>query len=123
MSTMKIAEELVALCRAGKNEEVIDKHFHPDIESVENMDMPGIGRVQKGVAAVKAKGAWWIENHEIHEAVVEGPYPNGDRFIVRFKYEVTPKQTGKRISMDETALYTVANGKIVKEEFFYPTGA
>jgi len=26
---------------------------------------------------------------------------------------------GKRMSMDETGLYTVQNGKIVKEEFFY----
>ena len=121
MSTMKIGEELVALCRAGKNEEAIDKLFSADVESVENMDMPGIGRVQKGVAAVKAKGAWWIENNEVHEAVVEGPYPNGDRFIVRFKYDVTFKPTRKRTKMDETALYTVANGKIVKEEFFYPT--
>jgi len=122
MSTMKIGEELVALCRAGKNEEAIDKLFSPDIESVENMDMPGMGRVQKGVAAVKAKGAWWIANNEIHEASVEGPYPNGDRFIVRFKYDVTSKPTGQRTQMDETALYTVKNGKIVKEEFFYPTG-
>ena len=50
---------------------------------------------------------------------VEGPYPNGDRFILHFKYEVTPKQTGKRITLDETGLYTVQDGKIVKEEFFY----
>ncbi len=26
---------------------------------------------------------------------------------------------GKRMAMDEVALYTVANGKIVREEFFY----
>ena len=122
MSTMKIAQELVALCRVGKNEEALDTLFSPDVESVENMDMPGLGRVQKGLAAVKAKGAWWIANNEVHSASVEGPYPNGDRFIVRFKYDTTFKPTGVRSTMDETALYTVANGKIVKEEFFYPTG-
>jgi ketosteroid isomerase-like protein len=44
---------------------------------------------------------------------------SGDRFIVRVKYDVTPKHTGKRMTMDETGLYTAQNGKIVKEEFFY----
>lgn len=119
MSTMKIGEEMVALCRVGKNEEALDRLFSPDVESVEAAEMPGIGRVQKGLAAVKGKNAWWIANHEVHSAEALGPYPNGDRFIVHFRYEVTPKETGKRTKMDETALYTVANGKIVKEEFFY----
>jgi ketosteroid isomerase-like protein len=41
---------------------------------------------------------------------------------VRFKYDVTPKHTGKRMTMDETGLYTVRDGKIVKEEFFYTMG-
>jgi ketosteroid isomerase-like protein len=119
MSTKKIGEELVALCRAGKDEEVLDKFFSPDVESVEAVEMPGIGRVQKGLAAVKAKGEWWRANNEVHGVEAEGPYPNGDRFVVHFRYDVTPKQTGKRMKMDETALYTVAGGKIVKEEFFY----
>ena len=119
MSTKKIGEELVALCRAGKNDEALDKLFSPDVESVEAADTPGIGRVQKGLAAVKAKGAWWVANNEVHSAEADGPYPNGDRFIVHFRYDVTPKQTGKRMKIDETALYTVAGGKIVKEEFFY----
>lgn len=123
MSTMKIGEELVQLCRDGKNEEALTQLFSDEVESVENMDMPGIGRVQKGLDAVRAKGAWWMANHEVHEAFVEGPYPNGDRFIVRFKYDTTFKPTGVRSVMDETALYTVADGKIVKEEFFYAAEA
>jgi ketosteroid isomerase-like protein len=35
---------------------------------------------------------------------------------------VTPKagpQKGKRMQMDEIGVYTVKNGKIVREEFFY----
>jgi hypothetical protein len=34
---------------------------------------------------------------------------------------VTFKPTGKRQTRDEMALFTVANGKIVREEFFYTT--
>ena len=29
---------------------------------------------------------------------------------------------GKRMTLDESALYTVKDGKIVKEEFFYDMG-
>ncbi len=49
--------------------------------------------------------------------------PNMDRiqFMLRFKYDVTPKQTGKRITLDEIGLYTVRDGKITKKEFFYGT--
>ncbi|MBC7975998.1 MAG: nuclear transport factor 2 family protein, partial [Myxococcales bacterium] len=50
------------------------------------------------------------------------PYPNGDRFAVRFNYDVTHKPSSKRIQMDEVALYTVKDGKIVREEFFYAMG-
>ncbi|GKS59697.1 ketosteroid isomerase [Nitrospira sp.] len=122
MSVMDIGKELVALCRQGKNQEAIDRLYDPHIESVEPMAMPGMDQVQKGIAAIKGKNTWWTDNHTIHGNTVEGPYANGDRFTVRFSYDVTPKQTGKRMTMEEIGLYTVKNGKVVKEEFFYSMG-
>jgi len=118
---MEIGKELVALCREGKNLEAIEKFYSPDIESVEAMAMPGMGQTQRGIEPIKGKTKWWHENHEVHGGEVSGPFPNGDRFIVLFKMEVTPKQTGKRMTMEEVGLYSVENGKIVKEEFFYKT--
>ena len=40
--------------------------------------------------------------------------------------EVTAKagpMAGKRMKLDEAALYTVKDGKVVKEEFFYDMGS
>ena len=122
MTPMDIGKELVALCQQGKNQEAIDRFYDPNVESVEAVAMPGIGQTQKGIAAIKGKNQWWADNHTVHGASVEGPFPNGDRFIIRFKYDVTPKQTGKRMTMDETGLFSVRNGKIAKEEFFYTMG-
>jgi ketosteroid isomerase-like protein len=31
----------------------------------------------------------------------------------------THKPSGRRLTMDEVRLFTVSNGKIIKEEFFY----
>ena len=72
----------------------------------------------------KARLDWWFANHEIHGGTTEGP---GRRrhFITRFSYDLTAKtgpMAGKRFKMEEAALYTVKDGKIVHEEFFYHMG-
>jgi ketosteroid isomerase-like protein len=122
MNTFEIGQKMVELCREGKNDEAIKTLFSKDIVSVEAGAPPGQDATTKGMVAVLAKGAWWVDNHIVHSAKAEGPWPHGDKFIVRFTYDVTYKETGKRFTMDEAALYTVANGKVVKEEFFYTMG-
>jgi hypothetical protein len=121
MTTMETANRLVALCSEGRSEEALDTLYWADAVSIEAMAPPGGEAISKGIAAIKAKGQWWVSNHEIHSAVVAGPWPHGDQFIVGFKYEVTFKPTKTRIVMEEMALYSMAKGKIVKEEFFYKT--
>lgn len=122
MNTLDIANKLVDLCKQGKNADA-KVLYAEDVVSVEAFAPPGGQKEVKGLAALKAKSEWWVNNHEIHSASVTGPWPNGDRFIVGFKYDVTHKPSGQRIQMEEAALYTVDNGKIVREEFFYAGGA
>jgi hypothetical protein len=123
MTTLEVGKQLVELCKQGKNDEATERLYGQDIVSVEAGAMPGMSAEARGLQAVIAKGKWWSENHEVHSGVVEGPFPNGDRFIVRFSYDVTHKPSSKRIQMDEMALYTGKDGKIVREEFFYATEA
>jgi ketosteroid isomerase-like protein len=123
MTTLDIAQQYVALCKQGKNEECLDALFAKDAVSVEAFSPPGAGdRVANGLDAIRAKGKWWGENHTVHKAEVAGPYPNEDRFAVRFTYDITHKPSGKRMTMDEVGLFTVKNGKITREEFFYTGG-
>ena len=122
MNTMDIANKLVGLCKQGKNIESLNTLYADDAVSVEAGGPPGMDPVSKGLAAIKAKGDWWMSNHEIHSANVTGPWPNGDKFIVGFQYDVTNKPSGQRMKMDEIALYTMKNGKIIREEFFYHMG-
>ena len=119
MSTQDIANDLVALCKAGKFDESGEKYWADDVVSIEAGGPPGMDPVSRGKEAVRAKGEWWAGAHEIHGMETEGPYVNGDQFIVRFKLDTTFKETGQRSQMDETALYTVKDGKIVEERFFY----
>ncbi len=119
MTTQEIADTLVKLCSAGKFDEATESLYSPDIVSVEAGAPPGMSRESKGLAAVKAKGEWWMANHEVHSATVEGPLVAGSHFAVAFKMDVTFKPEAKRFRMEEIAVYKVDNGKIIYEEFFY----
>ena len=123
-NTLEVGKQLVELCRAYKYVEAVEQLYADDIVSVEAMDM-GTGRTMTGKVAVLKKNQWWVENHEFHGGEADGPWPHDDRFIVHFKLDVTAKagpMNGKRTTIEEAALYTVKDGKIVKEEFFYSMG-
>jgi len=94
-----------------------------EIVSVEAAAPPGGAAESRGVKAVAEKGKQWIANHEVHSSKLEGPWPHGNRFVVRFTFDVTNKPSGRRLQMDEVGVFTVENEKIVREEFFYPTEA
>jgi hypothetical protein len=123
--TMKVGAELVDLCRQGRNMDAIETLYSPDVISIEAAGSPAIPARVEGLDAVRGKTDWWMANHDVHGQAVEGPWPHGDRFIVRYKLDVTPKSgpmAGQRMQLDETGLYTVQDGKVVQEEFFYDMG-
>jgi ketosteroid isomerase-like protein len=122
MSANEIAKKYVELCKAGKSGECLDTLFASDAVSVEAGAPPGGERTARGLDAIRGKSKWWFDNHIVHKAEVFGPYPHDDRFAVRFVYDVTNKPSGQRFTMDEVGLFTVQNGKIAREEFFYAMG-
>jgi ketosteroid isomerase-like protein len=123
MTNVEIGKKLVELCQQGKNQEATEALYSKDIVSVEAAGGPNMPAESRGIDAVHAKGKWWADNHTVHSATTEGPYPHGsDRFAVRFVYDVTNKPANKRIKMDEIAVFTTRDGKIVREEFYYTMG-
>jgi ketosteroid isomerase-like protein len=124
-STLEIGKKLVELCRAGKEMEAINSLYAPNIVSIEAMQMGPTPARMEGIAAIREKTEKFMKDHEMHKREIDGPWPHGERFIVHFKYDVTGKSgpmAGKRMTLDEAALYTIKGGKIVQEEFFYHMG-
>lgn len=122
MDTKEIGKKLVELCRKGKNLDAVNTLYSPDVVSVEAQGDATMPAELHGIDKIRGKNQWWVENHEVHSASVEGPFPHEDRFATLFHYDITPKtgpMKGKRMKMDEVAIYTVKGGKIVREEFFY----
>lgn len=116
MTIKDVATAFTALCAKGEYDAAGQKFWSDDVVSLE----PGSGEMARveGRKGVQAKGEWWAANHTVHEARAEGPYIHGNQFAIRFVFDITPKG-GKRTTMDEVALYTVANGKVIEERYLY----
>ena len=117
MTTREIADAVVALSKAGSLDAIGKTYWADSIVSHEDMEGP-MGRLE-GRAAVTAKNKWWNGAHEVHSVETHGPFVHGDQFAIRWKMDVTQKESGNRMTMDEVALYTVKDGRIVEERFFY----
>ena len=117
----EIANKLVAYCNADQTGEALDTLYTDNSVSVEALAMGEAGREAKGMAALRAKHEWWFSNHEVHASSAEGPFLFGDdQFSVIFDMDVTDKNTGERSQAREVGVYTVKDGKILREEFYYP---
>ena len=124
MDLKTIGQELVAGCREGRELENLDKLYAADAVSVEAMTMPGSDSAEThGLDGIKGKHAWWSENFEVVEGDVDGPYVHGaGSFAVIFDIKAKNRATGQVDAMKEVAIYTVAGGRIVREEFYYNSG-
>ena len=120
-----VGKRLVELCKAGKNLQAIDELYSPNIVSLEAHGDSQMPARMEGTKAIKGKNEWWFSNHTIHSADASGPWFNGDRFVVYFKMDITSgagPMVGQRMEIEEAGVYTVKDGKIVQEEFFYDMG-
>jgi len=118
-STTAVANELVALCRAGRNLDAIGKLYSPKIVSIEPVGSETMPAEMTGIEAIRQKNELWFDNYEVNSAEVNGPFVGGDQFAVQYVFDTTFKPTGQRSVMTEMALYTVRDGKIAREQFFY----
>ena len=73
MNTLEVANKLVELCKQGKNDEAIKTLYGDDVVSVEAGAPPGQAAETVGKVGVVGKSKWWADNHEVHDAKVDGP--------------------------------------------------
>jgi hypothetical protein len=117
MSTEEIAKKVVELVRKQAWHEALDTLYDKDIVSVEARTMDGSSPETRGVGGVRRKVDWWLENMQMHSVKVSGPFVAHDRFVVQYDIDATEKSLKERRQISEVGVYTVKNGKIVREEF------
>jgi SnoaL-like domain len=117
MNTEQVAQKVVELTRKQAWKEALDTLYDKNIVSVEARTMDGSSPETKGIQGVRGKTDWWIQNVDVHSAKVSGPFVAHDRFVVQYDVDMTDKNSKKRMQMSEVGVYTVKDGKIVREEF------
>ena len=117
MSTQEIANQLVELCRQGKDSQAVEELYHDQVKSVEIQGWPK--EVVNGIDNIRKKHEEFQASvEEIHQNEVSDPLVAGNHFCCTMKLDVTFKGTG-RVQMEELCLYEVKDGKVIKEQFFY----
>ena len=118
---METATRLAECCNSGREAEALDTLYDEACVSVEALPMSEAGRETQGLAGIRGKHDWWYGAHEVHAVSAEGPFLFGEnQFSLVFDMDVTNRESGERSQMREVGIYTVQDGKIVREEFFYP---
>ena len=118
MNTQEVAEKVVELVRKQAWYEALDTLYENDIVSVE-----ATAPEARGKEAVRGKVDWWVSAMEVHSFKASEPFVAHDRFVVQYDADVTDKDSKKRFQLSEVGVYTVKDGKIVREEFLPRTGA
>jgi hypothetical protein len=121
---LQVGRKLVEACRKGDWIAPYRTLYSDDVVNVEGADMPNMPATTQGRKDVLAKAEWWEANHTVHAATVTGPFMGlrPDQFAVLFDLDITARESGLRSRLAEVGLYTVKDGKVVREEFLYLMG-
>lgn len=117
MTTEEVAKKVVELVRKQAWYEALDTLYDKDIVSVE-----ATAPEAQGKEAVRGKIDWWVNAMEVHSFKAGEPFVAQDRFVIQYDADVTEKESKHRRHMSEVGVYTVKNGKIVREEFLPRAG-
>jgi hypothetical protein len=122
MSTEEVAKKVVELVRKQAWYEALDALYDNDIVSVEAYSAGGGPTETRGKEGVRGKIDWWVNAMEIHSFDASEPFVGNDRFVVQYDADVTDKSSKARRQLSEVGVYTVKNGRIVREEFLPRVG-
>ncbi|WP_462249060.1 SnoaL-like domain-containing protein [Ferruginibacter sp.] len=117
MTTLEVADKLIAYMRKGQMLEAQEELYADDIICIE----PEGGMVPhftKGKKAVAEKGKQFASMiEERHEGSCSDPVVGGRYFSISMTLDATMKGMGRHL-LEEVCVYEVKDGKIVFEQFF-----
>lgn len=119
MTIQEIATRLANYCREGQFEAAQREFFAEDVVSIEAFATPGFEKETKGFQQNIDKGHLFESMvEEVHGIVVSEPLTTENTIAFTLNMDLTMKGRG-RSNMNELAVYTVKDGKIIAEQFFY----
>ncbi len=121
MSTINdVAHDFTAMLRSGQFAAAGERYWADDVTSTEPIDLPGgIPAVVSGIAATRIKCGARFNAAQIDELSIDGPFVTGNQFALFIDMMIASHSDGRARPFTEIALYTVRNGRISEERYFY----
>ena len=119
-----IAEDFREMQLAGRVQDAAEKYWSADIKSIEPADLSdGTPAIVRGLRAAREKLIRRLAQNAIEDIAIDGPFITGNRFALFIDMQIVDRATGIRRPFSEIAIFTVRDGKIAEERFFYDTEA
>jgi uncharacterized protein YbjT (DUF2867 family) len=116
-SPAEVVSRHVSLLRQGDLAAAL-KLLAPDV--VRTAPLEGTGPLE-GAEAIMANGRRQTAGYQIRGVDIDGPYPHGDRFAVRFAFDEVHIPTGTTGITKKMSVYAVRDSAIVTEDVYYHT--
>jgi SnoaL-like domain len=115
-----VARDFTAMLRLGQFEAAGEKVWATDVRSAEPADISqDIPALVSGREAARLKARARFANKEIDDLGIDGPFVTGDQFALFLDMLITDLATGRTQPFAEIAIFTVRDGHIIEERFFY----
>ena len=109
----KLDAELNDMIRQGKALEAFEKFYHDEVVMMEN------DQAFEGKEANRKREQEFFGNiAEVHAAGITSSAVNGHTSFCEQHFDATFKD-GNRVKMEEVAVRTWKDGKVIKERFYY----
>ena len=109
--------DLIELVQNGKMLEAISKHYAEDVAMQENTAAPTVGFAENYAREAAFYGSLRSASFRLVSVLIEG-----DRAALNWIFDYTIAD-GQQYRMDEIAIQTWRNGKIVHERYVYDTAS
>ena len=120
MNAQALAKDLKQMLERQDYETAYNNLFSEQVENVEVTPTDNIST--KGRQACIEKNRMWYDLMEIHSMQISEPLIADCCFVLKCTSDVTNRKTGKRMQLEELAVYTTKDNKITREMFFHPNG-
>jgi len=119
-SITDVARDFTDMLRQGQFVAARERFWAEDIKSIEPHDLPGgIAAVVSGIDAARAKTIRWFGSRRIHDLSIDGPFVTGNQFALFLDMMIAGQPSGADQPFTEIAIFTVRDGQISEERYFY----
>jgi hypothetical protein len=121
MATIQdVARDFTFMLRQGQFIAARERFCAADIRSIEPHDLPGgIPAAVSGIEDARAKNVRWFGTRHIHDLSIDGPFVTGNQFALFLDMMIAGQTSGGDQPFTEIAIFTVRDGRICEERYFY----